>query len=87
MSLDQVSKQIRSAIRYKNIPFLKAFGERLKKLRESKGYSMDRLSNESSGVNRSSLSRIERGLTDPQIGTIKRIADTIGIAIMEFFKK
>jgi transcriptional regulator with XRE-family HTH domain len=79
-------REIPTSSRYRNDAFLKKLGIRIKRVRISKGYSMDALANESNGVNRSSLSRTERGLTDPQISTLKRIADTIGVEITDFFK-
>ena len=69
--------------RYRDEEFLKRLGMRVKEMRVSKGYSIDRLNLEGDGLNRSSISRIERGLTDPQLSTLKRIADVIGVKLIE----
>jgi transcriptional regulator with XRE-family HTH domain len=68
-------------IRHRDTEFLKTLGARIRKIRMAKGYSLDRVAVASEGLNRSSVSRIERGLTDPQLGTLKRIADTIGVTV------
>ncbi len=69
--------------RYRDTTFLKKLGLRVKKLRMAKGYSIDRIHLEGDGLNRSSISRIERGLIDPQICTLKRIAETIGVDLLD----
>ena len=72
--------------RFRDASFLKKLGIRIKKLRMAKGYSIDRIYLEGEGLNRSSISRIERGLTDPQISTLKRIADTIGVSLIDLIR-
>jgi transcriptional regulator with XRE-family HTH domain len=76
-------KSVAKVIRFRDTHFLKKLGARVKKLRTAKGFSIDRIYLEGEGLNRSSISRIERGLTDPQISTLKRIADTIGISLVD----
>lgn len=72
--------------RHRDGDFLKALGAHVKKLRIKKGYSIDRIYLEGEGLNRSSVSRIERGLIDPQIGTLNRIAETIGVTLADLVR-
>lgn len=60
--------------------FLQRFGQHIKKVRESKGYSQDRVYLEG-GLSRATLSRIESGICDAQIWTLARIAKTIGVPL------
>ena len=60
--------------------YLKQFGERLMKIRSSKGYSQDRLCNEA-GFARGTLSKIEAGKVDPKLTTLARIAETLGVPL------
>ncbi len=60
--------------------YLLKFGERLTKIRKSKGYSQDRLCNEA-GFSRGTVSKIEAGKVDPQLTTLARIAETIGVPL------
>jgi len=60
--------------------FLRALGEHIARVRKAKGYSQDRVYLEA-GFSRATMSRIEQGLVDPQIWTLKRIADTIGVPL------
>ena len=62
------------------IAYLKAFGEHVKRVRESQGYSQDRVYLEG-GLSRATMSRIEHGQVDAQIWTLARIADTIGVPL------
>jgi transcriptional regulator with XRE-family HTH domain len=73
----------RTTKRFRDEGLLKKLGARIKKLRIAKGYSLDRIYLEGEGLNRSSVSRIERGLTDPQVSTLKRIAETIGVKLID----
>ncbi len=60
--------------------YLLKFGERLARLRKSKGYSQDRLCNEA-GFSRGTVSKIEAGKVDPQLTTLARIAETIDVPL------
>lgn len=68
----------------KKSAYLKKLGRQVKKVRESKGYSQDRVYLESD-ISRASLYRIEGGLVDPQAWTLKRIAETIGVPLWRLF--
>lgn len=56
-------------------------GARVKRVRTSKGYSIDRLSLEMDHLSRATISRIERGLTDPQVSTLARIAECLDVTL------
>lgn len=60
--------------------FLMKFGDRLAKLRLSKGYSQDRVCLEA-GLARGTLSKIEAGKVDPKLTTLARIAETLGVPL------
>ena len=60
--------------------YLKAFGAHVKKVRQAQGYSQDRVYLEG-GLSRATMSRIEHGQVDPQIWTLARVADTIGVPL------
>jgi transcriptional regulator with XRE-family HTH domain len=60
--------------------FLKKLGKQIAKIRKSKGYSQDRLYLEA-GFSRGTSSKIENGLVNPQILTLRKIADTIGVSL------
>lgn len=64
--------------------FLKKVMKNVTRLRKMKGYSQDRLTLEA-GLSRGSISKIERSLVDPQISTLARIADTLGVPLRDFF--
>jgi transcriptional regulator with XRE-family HTH domain len=60
--------------------FLARLGAHIAAIRQAKHYSQDRLYLEA-GLSRSTLSRIERGLVDPQVSTLMQIADTLGVPL------
>ena len=60
------------------------FGENLRKLRLSKGYTQEQLANEL-GIEISQISRIERGVINTSITTLYAISMTLKIDISEFF--
>jgi DNA-binding XRE family transcriptional regulator len=60
--------------------FLVKFGQHVKKVRESRGYSQDRVYLEG-GLSRATMSRIESGKVDAQVWTLKRIAKIIGVQL------
>ena len=60
--------------------FLKKLGTHVARVRKSKGYSQDRLYLEA-GFSRGTVSKIENGLVNPQIVTLRKIAKTIGVSL------
>lgn len=65
---------------------IKAFGQRLKQLREARGLSQLDLEIES-GINRTEISRIENGLKNIEFLTIVKLASALKIEIDELFQK
>lgn len=60
--------------------FLKKLGAHIAKVRKQKGYSQDRLYLEG-GFSRGTLSKIENGLTSPEVFTLARIAEVLDIPL------
>ncbi|MGI9204752.1 MAG: cupin domain-containing protein [Woeseiaceae bacterium] len=59
-------------------------GLRLKALRSSRGLSQRSLAT-ASGVSNATISLIENGRTDPSMGMLKRILDSLNVSFAEFF--
>lgn len=59
-------------------------GQRLKALRVAKGLSQRRLA-AAAGVSNATISLIEHDRTDPSMGLLKRILDSLGVSFAEFF--
>lgn len=72
--------------RYRDDAFLKRLGRNLRRKRVARGYSIDRVYLEGNGLNRATISRMERGMIDPQISTLKRFAETIGVPLSDLMK-
>jgi len=62
----------------------KKFGLSVKKYREKKGYSQEKLA-EISGLHRTYISSIERGKRSISLNNIERIAKSLDIEIHELF--
>jgi transcriptional regulator with XRE-family HTH domain len=60
--------------------FRKKLSTQISRIRTSRGYSMDRLTDEA-GLSRGTLSKIESGRTSPQVVTLAKIAKTLGIPL------
>lgn len=60
--------------------FLKNLGARLASLRQSKGFSQDRVCLEA-GLSRGAVSKIESGKVEPKISTLAVVAITIGVPL------
>jgi transcriptional regulator with XRE-family HTH domain len=65
---------------------IKAFGKRLKQLRERKGFTQLDLELESS-ISRTEISRIENGLKNIEFFTIVKLASALDVKISELFKE
>ena len=61
-----------------------AFGKAVKHLRKERGYSQNEFATVS-GLTQAYLSRIERGIANPQLESIKKIAACPGIPLPELF--
>jgi DNA-binding XRE family transcriptional regulator len=60
--------------------FLQQLGVHIAQVRREQNYTQDRLYLEA-GFSRGTLSKIERGLVNPQIYTLEMIAKTIGVPL------
>lgn len=60
--------------------FLRKLGTHVAEVRKAQGYSQDRVYLEG-GFSRGTLSKIERGLVNPQVWTLELIAKTIGVPL------
>lgn len=60
------------------------FGNKLRELRFSKGFTQEQLANEL-GVEISQISRIERGVINTSITTLYSISKVLNVDISEFF--
>ena len=61
-------------------------GLRLMHLRTSKSLSQRKLA-KASGVSNATISLIENGRTDPSMGLLKRILESLGVSFAEFFAR
>ena len=62
------------------------FGQTVRLAREKKGWSQDRLSEES-GLHRTYISGIERGVRNPTIAIVNQIAVALNLDIQDLFAK
>jgi transcriptional regulator with XRE-family HTH domain len=65
-------------------PVLVQFGERVRLLRRSRGWSQELLA-EKAGVHRTYIGGIERGLRNVALVNIARIAKALRVSLSEFF--
>lgn len=56
----------------------------VRRLRVARGISQEHLAVDA-GIDRTYVSRLERGRENPSVAVLERIADALGIAIQEFF--
>ncbi len=63
---------------------LKRLGERIRRIRESKGISQEELSYRTE-LSRNQIGRIERGEINTGISTLYEIAEGLGVDIRELF--
>jgi transcriptional regulator with XRE-family HTH domain len=56
----------------------RAFGDRMRELRDREGVSQDALAR-SSGIHPTSIGRLERGGREPRLTTILKLADGLGV--------
>ncbi len=62
----------------------KRFGERVRELRAAKGFSQEELAFRA-GIHWSYLSGIERGIRNPALKNITKIADALGVSLSKLF--
>ena len=63
----------------------KVFGNNVRRIRETKGWSQDDLS-EQSGLHRTYISGIERGTRNPTLGIVDRIAVALNVSPASLLK-
>ncbi|NMH24083.1 helix-turn-helix domain-containing protein [Flavobacterium solisilvae] len=68
----------------KDKEYLIEFGKNLKRLREQKGFSQEELANLAE-VSLPQITRIERGVVNPTICTIKSLAEGLGVEVSSMF--
>ena len=59
-------------------------GVNVRRLRESMGWSQDKLS-EKSGLHRTYISGIERGIRNPTISIVDQVAISLNVTVSELF--
>jgi transcriptional regulator with XRE-family HTH domain len=65
---------------------IKAFGKRLKTIRQKKGFTQLDLELES-GINRTEISRIENGSKNIEFYTIVKLAEALEVKLSDLFKE
>ncbi len=60
--------------------------EELTRLRVEQGWSQQRLADES-GVNKATINQIERGRRSPNVETLEKLANALGVGVADFFPK
>jgi transcriptional regulator with XRE-family HTH domain len=60
-------------------------GMNVRHLREARGWSQDNLSEES-GLHRTYISGIERGVRNPTVGIVEQIAKSLGVSVPALFE-
>lgn len=63
---------------------METIGLRLRQLRKQRGLSQRQLAR-SSGVSNATISLIEHDRTDPSMGLLKRVLDSMGVSFADFF--
>lgn len=66
-------------------PLNKKIGEKLKKIRTQKGMSQGDIAKKL-GVHRSYISGIERGIRNPTVKNMERLADALGVDVSALFQ-
>ncbi len=69
----------------KDKDYLISFGKHLKKMREERGMSQEELAN-SAEVSLPQITRIERGVVNPTICTIKSLSNGLSVEITLMFE-
>jgi transcriptional regulator with XRE-family HTH domain len=62
-----------------------ALGAAVKQLREQRGTTQEALAYEA-GITTGTLSQLERGISNPSWGTLKAVAEALGVSMVELAK-
>jgi transcriptional regulator with XRE-family HTH domain len=65
---------------------VKALGHRIRDLRDAKGWSQERLA-EAAYLDRSYLAGIERGLRNPSVRSLLKIANALKVPVRDLFSE
>ena len=68
-----------------DIEYLKMFAQRVRTLREAQGISQEKLA-ENSGLHRTYIGMVERLERNPSLVCIHKIANGLGVHVIELFK-
>ena len=60
----------------------KKFGKRLRQLREERGWSQEEFADRA-GLHRTYVSAVERGVRNPTLSVIERLAKALGVSLAE----
>ncbi|KCZ53628.1 hypothetical protein HY29_16615 [Hyphomonas beringensis] len=63
----------------------KRFGKKLRALREEQGWSQEEFADRA-GLHRTYVSAVERGVRNPTLSVLERLAKALGVSIEEVFK-
>jgi transcriptional regulator with XRE-family HTH domain len=66
-------------------PMLAQVGRRIRSLREEKGFSQEALA-EKSSLHRTYIGGVERGLRNPSLKSLHRIAKGLGVGVRDLFQ-
>ena len=66
-------------------PILTQVGKRIRNLREGKGISQEVLA-EKSGLHRTYIGGVERGLRNPSLKSLNRMAKGLGVGVADLFQ-
>ena len=64
--------------------YQKAFGAHVKRLRKQKGYSHDKFA-DMAELTQAYLSSVKRGIANPRLDTVKKIAKGLGLTMPDLF--
>jgi transcriptional regulator with XRE-family HTH domain len=66
-------------------PILTQVGRRIRAIREGKGISQEALA-EKSSLHRTYIGGVERGLRNPSLKSLQRIAKGLGVGVVDLFE-
>jgi len=66
-------------------PILTLVGKRIRNLREGRGFSQEVLA-EKSSLHRTYIGGVERGLRNPSLKSLQRIAKGLGVGVVDLFQ-
>jgi DNA-binding XRE family transcriptional regulator len=69
----------------RNIEYIIAFGENLRKIRKKKGLTMLELAFEAN-IEYSQIAKIERGISNVTISTVYALAKALGVKVIDLFR-